>query len=370
MRTSTKTIRLAGNDPILREILERGPRRFGLVFSVILIAGIVPLLRSWQDGNFVNPTLHLDAAHDFGYFNQFLLLLPFIVGFTRYYLKGLEPALRTLQERRVVKMSPADFDRFALKANRVFANSLVTWVPYVAGAAVVLFAYFAFVGAGENTWNSPPRNTPLTPVAWMTMLDIFLLYFTLGALVIRIGVIYKIIRLFLSQANEVVINPLHPDKCGGLSPLGDFSLRITLAGLLAGICVVVGVTTNIYQHGHRFWSAANCIMVIGYVFGLSVVFFLPLLAARRGMLEAKQETLQKIGDHCNEEFRKAINGLNAGENPKIENMEQIEHLNKLYAVADRMPVYPFNTENVVRFASSVVWPILLMGLTWIKEHFK
>ena len=167
----------------------------------------------------------------------------------------------------------------------------------------------------------------------------------------------------------MIINPLHPDKCGGLSPLGDFSLRITVAGILAGICVVLGVIANIYQHGNRLWSASNYIIVGGYIFGLSVAFFLPLLAARKGMLEAKRHSLQRIGDCCNKELRKAIKALDTSDDQGIKNMEHIEHLQRLYEVANRMPIYPFNTENLVRFASSVVWPLMLMVITWVAEHF-
>ena len=83
------------------------------------------------------------------------------------------------------------------------------------------------------------------------------------------------------------------------------------------------------------------------------------------MLEAKTNSVKLISDNFNLAMQSAIISMNEeGSNKRID-VDYIDDLTKLYEVANGMPVYPFNTRNVVKFLSSVLWPLVLILISWI-----
>lgn len=363
MNQRNRKLHLAGKDPIFRQLLEHGWSRVFAAFLALYIIVLLPVVLSWFEGNLVNQSLKIDAIHDGGYFNQFAILLPFLIVFIPYYLNGLEDALLSLKDRQVVRITGAQYKDFSDTANGIFAHYVVTFAPYGIAVSVTAFALFSYWLAGHNTWNSPPNGSPFTTSAILSMIPTFILYHLLSGFVFRVAAICLVIRRYLSY--DVMIHPLHPDKSGGLSPLGNFSLRITPAGVFVGICCLVGVAVNIYQYGFELCSMPNILIMLTYIVGLSIVFFVPLLSARKGMVEAKKHTLQLISDRFNIAMSEAMVELGTNKASPGLGVNNIEELTKLYAIADGMPIYPFNLENIVKFSSSILWPILLICIQWM-----
>jgi len=63
-------------------------------------------------------------------------------------------------------------------------------------------------------------------------------------------------------------------------------------------------------------SLVNILLIAGYISCLSVVFFLPLLGARRSMLVAKMRELKIISDYFQSERTDILSNYNKGESAK------------------------------------------------------
>lgn len=352
-----------GKGPLFRYIFIKSWKHVVCFVIVSLVLTFVPIIISLFDHTFINFKLDVDAAHDIGYYNQFALLLPFIIVFAKYYLNGLEPALLDLKKRNIVKISDKQYAVFCDQANRVFSDKYVTYTPFVVALVIYFFALKVYWFAGHNHWNSPSNGFCLNLSAWFSTIPTLLLYYFLTGFVIRIASVYKIIKLYLSF--NVTIQPLHPDKAGGLSPLGEFSLRISLAGVFTGIICMIGVFSNYYQYNKNFLYAPNVVMILSYIIALSIVFFVPLFAARKGMKSAKEKTLLMISDKFNVAMSETMKKFNSHSNIENFNLDKIEDLEKLYTIASRMPVYPFNCINIVKFSSSVIWPLMTIIIKWL-----
>lgn len=348
-----RQIKLAGRDSIARILFEGERWRRVATFSAVLAISALALVVAALEGNFDNPALKIDASHDVGYLNQFILLAPFFVLFVPYYLNGLEPALRGLLANGVITAGEDAYSAFVERANRTYSRVWLTIVPYVVGASVVAFSTIQFWFAHHGTWNSP-----LGGVNWAVVASappVFILYYLIAALVFRIIASCVVIRDFMRF--PVSAYALHPDGAGGFAPLGEFSLRIVAASIVTGVATVVGVWSTVYQWSYPWLSAPSLLMMGGYILGLSIAFFLPPWPARVAMRNAKRETLRQIGEQVNREMRNRLAHLGEA-NPRSQ--DTVRELIDLYQFAKGMPVFPFNTANIVKFTTSVVWPILLM----------
>ncbi len=358
----------SGNDRLMQILMRKGiSRRLTLMTATLFVAAAPYLWIALTDA-VRNPSLSIDAAHDYGYFNQFFLFLPFMVWFIPYYFGGFEAAILTLRNRRVLSLSDSELAQFTRKANTIFCNPVVTWLPYMLSSSATVIGFYSFWGAHKNTWNSPLQEPLAEPAVWLSMPPTFLLYLLVGQCLLRMGCIRTVITLLFNDEKRLVISAFHPDGAGGLSPLGDFSMRVTPACLLGGLVTLVGVLTNTYQYGRPLFDSLNLLYVLAYMTALIVAFFVPLLAARGGMSRAKTASLELISDRCTHIMREAVDDLRRKGDTEASKLKSLENLTKLYEMSNRMPIYPFNTRNVVRFGSSVLWPLALMILKWVQEQ--
>lgn len=355
----------AGRDFFIKKLTGVSRRWLLIILGLELVLALIPVLLSIPDGNFRNSSLRIDALSDIGYYDQFLLLLPFFIIFIPYYLKGFAISLNLLIDTGVVTISAEETKKVESYANKLFSHWTITFIPYIIASLFVILDVSIFIFAGENTWNSADGLIDISLIEIINIILVFLLFHLISALFLRIVLTYFVINKFLS--NHVNIQPLHPDNCGGLSPLGDFSLRLTKAGIVIGIPVLLGIMSSYYQHDIPIMSLVNILLIAGYISCLSVVFFLPLMGARRSMLAAKMRELKIISDYFQSERKDILSNYNKGESAKNLEISNLEGLMKLYEIAKSMPVFPFNSLNIIRFLSSVLWPLVLILMQYILQ---
>lgn len=350
----------SGKDPILKFLLNHGQRRVYFFISLTVLFVLLPVIASIFNRDFINEKLEVDAFHDFGYYIRYLLLLPFFIYFFPYYFNGMEKTIKTLIDRNVLIISDTDYYHAIQYSNRLFSHWLVTISPYTVSIVSALVSMFSYTLAGYNNWNSAAELSDISFIDVLSMLPWFPFFYFLAAIILRIGLTYFGFKRFLS--GNVDIQPLHPDNCGGLSPLGNFSIRISSAGIGIGIPIVLLLIFDVTTENLSYFSATVIMHIIVYSGSLIVLFFLPLLGARGSMLKAKNNELRTINERYQTERKKMLSSMNSAEVSVNLNVTNLEGLMKLYGFAKSMPVYPFNAVNVIRFLGSILWPVLLMLL--------
>lgn len=359
-------IQISGNDPIQKLLLKYEWSRTLLILLLCLFVSFIPLGFSYLEGNFINKGLKIYALSDIGYHNQFLLLLPFFIWFTRYYLNGFPAALEELKSEHIVKISEENYITFQSDTNKLLKKKIITYGPYLIGISVTIFSLFTYQLGKINSWNSPV-SSPLSSIATiLSLAPTFLLYYFISALILRVISIHYIIKNFFRYG--VNVQPIHPDGCGGLYPLGKYSMRITTAGVGVGFTCVFGILANYYQYNFPVISSPNLLIIFGYILGLSIVFFFPLLPARKAMLDAKSNEISTIACHFNRIHNDVRNQLKNMDNSHY-NFSHLKELSELYKIAQAMPVYPFNTKNLLKFVSSMLWPLILVVIQYLINKF-
>lgn len=328
------------------------------VWIAVLSLVFLPWILSAFEGTFLNNRLNYDAIHDLGYIAEYILFLPFLMWFSRYYLGGIGKACKTLYDSNVVIASEEEQTKFVTTANEYFAKHEVTFLPYLVALLPTAYVVVTYLLGQHNGWNSPVPPSSISLAAILSFVPTFIFFSLLLTYVARVVVVYFVVRRLL--LGELHIQPLHPDHCGGMAPLGEFSLRVTKAGIVVGFICLLGIDANMSLNSYPLIHHTNVAIIGGYVVGLAILFFLPLLPARTAMCQARDRVLTEISCHFQILLQESVQAISATKDAENSDMERLEHIQKLYSIASSMPVYPFNIGNVTRFFGSVIWPVIFM----------
>lgn len=152
-------------------------------------------------------------------------------------------------------------------------------------------------------FSSPPRghwmadNGHLLPVGYIYLYCIVLFYGMVTVYVIRNIAIALLLHDIVAHAHLHML-PMHPDKAGGLQPVGRLGLRNQYALTACGLNIVAAMAVvhiflndqyNDLSIGLLIGSLVAAYLVLG-----PVIFMGPLLPFRNGMLRNKAQLLSKV----------------------------------------------------------------------------
>jgi hypothetical protein len=171
----------------------------------------------------------------------------------------------------------------------------------------------------------------------------------------------------LLEAFDVVVQPSHPDHCGGLSPLGDVFIRAGLEVAFIIALFAMGLSPLNLFIGTAFKLAGG----LGFV-----LFALPLVVAivvtpaqilHRRMVAAKEWYEDTVATRLNALEMRALALLDAGElEPAKAVQAELEIVHTLYPAERGYPTWPFTAGTALSFVSvqalSVLGPVA--GALW------
>jgi hypothetical protein len=172
--------------------------------------------------------------------------------------------------------------------------------------------------------------------------------------------------------------PFHPDKCGGLRPMGRFGLRnqylLTILGMNIVFLVIVTVR---YLKVPTSLAGLVAGAAAGYLLLGPIVFMGPLLSFRGAMIRTKAGLLSEVAQRLRLELQRLRKELPAGKLLR-EDEELIDRLRKVGEVIDELPVWPFDADTLRKFLTAYVAPLaaatfgssivrgfLKVAMTWV-----
>jgi hypothetical protein len=329
---------------------------------IILIIGLLPAFISIGEGTFINNnSIAMTAMQDPGYWDQYALGLPILVFTISMYFGRFPKYLLELVFIGVFPISSKQWNEFVKKtANRIYSLKIVTIFPYLVGIGCMIGLSLHYLYC-EPKWYRVCFDRSTSIAGWFVVIDIFLQYYLVAFGVTRIIATFFVLKEFFKfPAN---IQPLHPDASGGLSPLGKLSTSLNIGAFGYGIICVIGIVANYYVYGDAIVSPENIAIMVAFVVGASIVFFMPLLAAHSRMKEAKYDTIQTINNRFECLNAEIIHSLEETCDVDKRQLEKLESLKKIHEIALKMPVFPFNIKTVSSFLGSIFLPVITYIIT-------
>ncbi len=335
------------------------PAAITLVAMVVLNLPILVFATLY--GLWDNTPDRIGLLHHYNWWIYRLTSIPATIFYFFWLPDGITSVLTGLKANGVFNApnQPSQDDalkQYVVEFDRAYSRRLWIVLSLIAAAGLVMLIQIPEIRA-VRTW-----QTAHPIVFWTTVLMWGLIFFLGTMNVIRI--ILSIVwfnRLF--DRFHVDVKVLHPDRAGGLSPLGEFSVKIGYGIAIYGLAAVVGILSESYLRTTQFTGPELSIrfvpLLVAYLVLAPIAFFLPIGAARSTMRKAKHGFIVQIADQFELETI-AIQSLLASSADELkQKLEKIEQLTKLYDIAAKFPVWPFNTENLVRFLSAISSPFVV-----------
>ena len=330
-----------------------------IVLIFFLVINIPILIASHQNDILISGQGRVGLFNDYAWWALQLTSIPATILFLLWMPKGFSDVIQGLRRNQSLKFYDEDDQALSAFLSR-FNRTYFHWAWIVISILAV---------AGFILGLSVPEQSQFQ--TWQTAGDFVFCYtilvwdsiFTLGMLaVIRVFIsIFYFNKLF--QEFKLNVRIVHPDRAGGLSPLGDFSVKIGYVIGIYGFASVAATLSESYvtttQFSSPMLSNALLPLLAIYLVLAPVVFFAPIGTARSAMRRAKQVFLLKISDQIEVEFQN-IRDLDTADAEVISlSLEKLDQLQRVHEMAEKFPVWPFNLRNVIRFFSAISSPFVL-----------
>ena len=356
------------------------------LYAVVVAVTFVPLLIAAFTGPpplFVQslPTLKLPFFQDWNVLFDFLVSFPCIVIFAATDQHVLAHSLKSVQLDGTLTVSAADATLLSARWRRRFRITNIGGqaIAVAVGALLAWINYGVYVPEKIGYWIA--RNGHLVPAGYVFLYCIFLLFAVITFYICRSIAVALLLRDIVAHARLRPL-PLHPDKSGGLRPIGRLGLRNQYVLMLIGVNIVLFITVSIVYltpQGSQLPASLYALIiaaVVAYLILGPVVFVVPLLPFRAGMLKAKTELMAEVAQRLRVELQRMLSQLKAGTITQ-EDEELIDRLRKVDAVIEELPVWPFDAATLRKFfvaygipiLTSAGYPLIKSLLDFVQAHF-
>lgn len=181
----------------------------------------------------------------------------------------------------------------------------------------------------------------------------------------------KSVKDLISRFN-LIIQPSHPDKCGGLRFLGSFCLNMALPFLIGisylAIYSIQGTIHPILENGLNLVQLASSTVLIIFALPLAAVaFFGPLWSIHNKMIQEKEVREDEFAVRIAKLERKIQSALDQGKIEEAKSAkEEREVLQVLHPDILDYPEWPFDKRIFLSFVVPQILPCISLILPLIK----
>jgi len=337
----------------------------------IVITWFPLLVLSLWDGNAWNGT-PVPFVRDVGTHVRFLFVVPMLF-VAEIVLHGrVGQAVQKFRERGLIpEAKEAQADAVIATAVRwldaVWVELLLIALVYTVGVN----GFWRHVSALEvQTWYGAFEHGERIPSAagwWLGWVSIPLLQFLLLRWYYRLLVWWRL--LWQVSRMDLDLQPLHPDRCGGLGFLAQLSIAFAPFLIAEGALMAGQIADQIFFAGQtlpqfKIELAAVTVVAIFVILG-------PLLMFAPGLAQAKRKGLGEYGtlgtQYAREFHRKWLSGAAPPEEPLVGSgdIQSLADFGNSFETLSEMRVVPFKLATALRLAASLLAPIAPLTLTMI-----
>jgi hypothetical protein len=339
------------------------PPRLVRVYLMVVAVTYLPLLLAAKlgsvplwDGSGTGP---LTFLHDWGIAWALLVSLPTLVVLLVSDEHVLSTSLDEVQGDGVIALSESAAGSLTATWTRYFRiwNLIAQFAGIAFGIVLGKLTLRSYVNDPvAASWIAPDGRPHLAGYVYLCC--IILLYAMVIVYVTRCIVLSLFLRALVAGA-PLRILPLHPDKCGGLRPVGRLGLRNQYTLTVLGINIVLLLVVWVYlMHDTASLRDVMIAASVAYLILGPVIFTAPLLPFRAGMQSAKKEWAHEVARVVRVEIERLRVQIEKNEVTNLDE-EPIERLRKMGAAIEELPIWPFDPSTLRKFATAYIVPVAL-----------
>lgn len=360
--------RLACRAGLCDERFGRLPRRIAVAVGLLWLPLVVLACidgRAWSGSP-------VPLLHDVDTLMRYVVALPLMLVAERLLHLRMAAAMGRFADRGLVLPGQqARFDHILASTRRWVGSPVAEGVllafVYLVGIEVIwrqvsvleLDTWYGRVAGG--------RFTPHLAGHWMVWVSVPLFQFLILRWYYRL-LMWLVLLLRLSRL-DLQLQPLHPDKAGGLGFLAQLSLAFS------PLLMAQGTMASGWIAGQIMYSGATLLdfkldLVAATVISLAFVLA-PLMAFGTAMGEAKRLALSAYGSlamRYAQDFNRKWAGTNARQGPDPlgdADFQSLADLGNAYGTLSAMRVSPFGSQTILKLAIAFLGPVAPLALTML-----
>ncbi|MEI6704323.1 MAG: hypothetical protein WCL71_12430 [Deltaproteobacteria bacterium] len=319
------------------------------------------------------PTHKLPFLHDWNVLFMFLVSFPSLVVCIANDQHVLLSSLKRVEVDETLTITVVDASRLCILWQKRFRkiNYIGQVLGLIGGTVVAYFNYVAYTPTLVGYWIA--ENGNLLPVGFVLLYCVFLFYFLVPVLILRIFAVTLLLRDIVA-CSRLRILPLHPDKSGGLRPMGSLGLRNQYLLTIFGFNIVLMMAVPFrYLDAPSTLYSLTVSAVIAYLILGPIMFMAPLMPFRKGMLATRNELMVEVAQRICVELER-LHVQNKSKAITKEYADLIERLQKIASVIDQLPAWPFDTGTLRKFLVAYAIPVVSSPIpkavfNFVKSHF-
>ena len=241
---------------------------------------------------------------------------------------------------------------------RVDRSINAPWIFWVSASLSVAGNIAISLNLGRDYWNGWGGGLPSM---WFRFFAIVNHYMIANIMLKGVRIVIEIRRLFRYPVNP---QPLHPDGCGGLLPLGRISIALNYFVSLIAVYIGVEAVGQKAPVDHPLFIP----VIVTFALVAVPLFFAPLAKAHKAMSDQRTQILQVLNDEFQMTYSRVEGALQEKGIP-LADAQKIESLERLYRIASRMPVWPIDMRVLAQFFLAVCLPLILSLLVEVFGRF-
>ncbi len=324
--------RLLRTDPI-------PPVLAGVVYFLLSSGGTI-LLGYFTDFLFGRNSQLAPISTDYMNIINVGIIAPIGAGLLINLYNKMKVAFIDLKSNKIIMNNFSEYDTLLNKLLNLYSRKEVVYSALI--ISILLNIFFMF--KKSNEWSGIYGGITAIYFRLFVVINYYMILIISYKCIITTWAIREIFKF------NLIVQPLHPDKCGGLKVIGSLSIAMHYFLQLIILFLTMIVIFNSGSLHNIVFILTFLSLVIVTIFSL----FFSLYKAHSKMQSAKDNLLIKL--HL--EFRKNYDQL-LNDEFKKDIANNLQSIHNLYALAEKMPVWPFDIHSIIRFFSAISIPIFI-----------
>jgi hypothetical protein len=335
----------------------------GVTFLPLLVSGYIELPTFTKEiGN-----LKLPFFWDFNMLFMLLISFPMLLYFAVSDQPILINAIKNVTRENILSISIENAQNLVKKWENRFKkfNIISRLCGIMFGGLAVYVNYIMWSSPNVGFWAY--NGTRFYATGLVYLYCVFSFYYIISVYIIRIGSITLFLQDMVKYA-EVTLNPLHLDRCGGLSPVGKIGLRHQYPLAVIGVNLVIFYFWDLHYLGRpAIINIVLIILVVAYFIVGPLIFFLPLIPFHEPMINFKSKLVNEFSLILQGKLDRIRTDISDKAIIK-EGGDIIIMLKEIIIPFKNLPVWPFDTETLSKFFMSYLPPAVSLIFTIFKDR--
>lgn len=252
-----------------------------------------------------------------------------------------------LRENNIIKNNKAEYDELLMKLSKWYSSKAIIFLALVVSVIINVFVMIK----KKDSWSGINGGITAFYFRLFVIINYYMIVVILHKCIVTTLALNKVFRF------ELNLQPLHPDRCGGIKSIG--SLAIAMHYFLQ--LILVFLTMIAFFNPKNLHNIAFVLMFLAFVCLTLFSLFFSLYKAHDKMQKTKLDLLSKLHLEFQKYYEKLYENL-SDKDFKKKTADNLQTINNLYALANNMPVWPFDLQSLLRFFSTISIPILIFLL--------